>query len=87
MSQCVWLYTNAMTTLSKGFEHPQILVSAGGSWNQYPTETEGWLCGFDRYKDEKGKGKIQKKIDTIEILFLIIATSPQLWSAGEQNVY
>ena len=57
-----------------------------GSWNQYPMDTEGQWCGFDRYKDEEGSGKIQKEkknpcIDTIEIWFLIIATSPQCWGA------
>lgn len=53
----------------------------GGSWNQYPMDTEGQWCGFDRYKDEEGNGKIQKEkknpcIDTIEIWFPIIATFP-----------
>ena len=26
--------------LSKGLEHPKILVSAGGSWNKFPMDTK-----------------------------------------------
>ena len=53
-------------------------------------DTEGQWCGFDRYKDEEGNGKIQKEKKKIRVLTQLKSDFPSLPlspNVGEQDVY
>ena len=52
-------------------------------------DTEGQWCGFDRYKDEEGNGKIQKekKIRVLTQLKSDFQSLPLSPNVGEQDVY